>query len=250
MLWAACAVLTPILILIALYYSLTVLRALDPVRHPGAGARRAFAFAALRLSQREERPGIREASAIFATGAVAALALALTFALEKGWLTVALALMVPGIALISNRSRCRCCASSAALLILLVMGRIASTRASSAGRRQTPIFNWLLWGYGVPAVSFWLAGKILRRRADDVPARMADSAAILFTALTAMLEIRHLMNDGDIYRPRVGTRRSRLADLDLARDGDRPRAPARAQWQHHPRGRSMYLRRAGTLRHR
>ena len=63
----------------------------------------------------------------------------------------------------------------------------------------TPIFNWLLYGYGVPAASFWYAGHLLRKRADDRPSRMVDSAAILFTVLLACLEIRHFTNDGDIY---------------------------------------------------
>ncbi len=205
MLWAACAVVTPILILIALYYSLTSYGRSIPFALLALALAGAFAFAALSLSQREERPGIREASAIFATGAIAALALALTFALEKGWLTVALALMVPGIAWISNRQPVPMLRQLCGVLIFLVMARIAiDPRIVGGDVGRTPIFNWLLWGYGVPAICFWLAGKILRQRADDVPARMADSAAILFTALTAMLEIRHLMNDGDIYRPQVG----------------------------------------------
>src|SRR5262249_19553966 len=62
------------------------------------------------------------------------------------------------------------------------------------------IFNWLLYGYGVPAAAFWLAGHLLRKRADDVPTRMTEAAAILFTVLVAFLEIRHYVNDGDIYR--------------------------------------------------
>jgi uncharacterized membrane protein len=49
-------------------------------------------------------------------------------------------------------------------------------------------------------VSFWVAGYLLRKRADDIPARMADSAAILFTVLTAFLQIRHYINGGDIAR--------------------------------------------------
>ena len=204
MLWAACAALTPILILIALYYSLASYGRSIPFAILALALAGAFAFAALRLSQREERPGIREASAIFASGAVAALALALTFALEKGWLTVALALMAPGIAWISNRQPVPMLRPLCGAIIFLVMARTAIDPRIVKDVGRTPIFNWLLWGYGVPAVSFWLAGKILRQRADDVPARMADSAAILFTALTAMLEIRHLMNDGDIYRPRLG----------------------------------------------
>jgi peptide/nickel transport system permease protein len=41
---------------------------------------------------------------------------------------------------------------------------------------------------------------ILRRRGDDLASRSVESAAITFTVLTVMLQIRHLMNDGDIYR--------------------------------------------------
>jgi uncharacterized membrane protein len=133
------------------------------------------------------------------------LALALTFALEKGWLTVSLALMAPGIAWIANRQPVPMLRQLCGAIIFLVMARIAiDLRIVGDDIGRTPIFNWLLWGYGVPAVSFLVAGKLLRQRADDVPARMADSAAILFIALTAMLQIRHLMNDGDIYRPGVG----------------------------------------------
>jgi uncharacterized membrane protein len=205
MLWAACAVLTPILIMIALYYSLTSYGRSIPFAIMSLALAALFALAALQLWQREEREGIREASAIFAVGAVAALALALTFALEKGWLTVALALMVPGIALIADKQPMPILRNLCGAIILLVMARIAlDPRIVGSDVGKMPIFNWLLWGYGVPAVSFWFAGKVLRRRDDDVPARMADSAAILFTALTFMLEIRHLMNDGDIFRPRVG----------------------------------------------
>jgi len=66
---------------------------------------------------------------------------------------------------------------------------------------RTPIFNWLLYGYGVPALSFWVAGWLLRRRADDVPARIADAGAILFTVLLVILQIRHFVTAGDLYRP-------------------------------------------------
>ncbi len=72
----------------------------------------------------------------------------------------------------------------------------------------TPIFNWLLYGYGIPAASFWLGGRLLRQRADDPPSRMVDAAAILFTVLLAFLEIRHFINDGDIYRPAAASPRS------------------------------------------
>jgi len=143
---------------------------------------------------------LASAAAIFAAGAVAALALALTFALDKGWLTVGLALMVPGIAWISERRPLPALRYLAAAMIVLVLLRVGyEPRIVGNDVGTTPFFNWLLYGYGVPAAAFWYAGYLLRRRADDVPARMADSAAILFTVLLAVLQIRHYMNNGNIF---------------------------------------------------
>jgi len=86
-------------------------------------------------------------------------------------------------------------------VIILVLLRIGyEPRIVGDDIGTTPFFNWLLYGYGVPAASFWYAGYLLRRRADDVPTRMAEAAAILFTVLLAMLEIRHYMNNGDVFR--------------------------------------------------
>ena len=157
------------------------------------------------LAKREPRPGSPSAAAIFATGSIAALALALTFALEKGWLTVALALMVPGIAWVAEQRPLPWLRWLCGILVALV---VAAHRLRAAHRRRdvgtTPIFNWILYGYGMPALAFWVAGWLLRRRADDVPARMVDAGAILFTVLTAFLEIRHYIYGGDIYYPSAG----------------------------------------------
>ena len=68
----------------------------------------------------------------------------------------------------------------------------------------TPIFNWLLWGYGIPAASFWAGSIFLRRGGDDAPLRTVESAAILFTVLLAFMEIRHAVNNGDVYRQSAG----------------------------------------------
>ena len=92
-------------------------------------------------------------------------------------------------------------------------GRRASPiepRIVGADLGATPIFNWLLYGYGIPAAAFWLAGWLLRRRADDLPARIVDAGAILFTVLLAILEIRHYVTGGDIYRPSSGVTEAAL----------------------------------------
>src|SRR5262249_16101130 len=149
-----------------------------------------FSVATETITRREPRPGSASAAALFAVGSIASLALALTLSLEKGWLTVALALIVPGIAWVEQQRPVAFLRWIAAAVVALVFARIAwEPRIVGSDVGTTPIVNWLLWGYGVPALSFWVAGWMMRKRADDLPARMVDSAAILFTVLLAFLQI-------------------------------------------------------------
>ena len=210
-LWSACAVFAPLAILAALYYRIAAFDRSIPFASVALLLAALAAAATESLNRRAPRPGLAASGAIFATGAVAALALALTMALDKGWLTVALALMVPGIAWISERRPLPALRSLAAAVTVLVLARIArEPRIVGADVGTVPIFNWLLYGYGIPAAAFWLAGWRLRRRADDAPARIVDLAAILFTLLLAFLEIRHFMTGGDVYRQTSG-----LAEIAL-----------------------------------
>ncbi|MCC6888219.1 MAG: DUF2339 domain-containing protein [Hyphomicrobiales bacterium] len=201
-LWAASAVLVPLAILIALYYRIYLFERSLPFAGISLLLSALFALATEALARRAPRPGGAAAAAIFATGSIAALALALTMALEKGWLTVALALMVPGIAWVADRRPLPALRVLVGVLVGAVLVRIAWNPAivGTGNLGSMPIFNWLLWGYGVPAAAFWLGGHLLRRRADDAPARMADAAALLFAVLLAFLEIRHYMTGGALYR--------------------------------------------------
>ena len=181
-------------------------RSFAAVRRARAAARRALSRSPPKLlTQREPPPGHGVGSALFATGALAALALALTFALEKGWLTIALALMVPGAAWIAEKRPLPWLRWLAAIMVAVVVG---AHRLGAAHRRQrlgtTPIFNWLLTVTACRRASFWLAGWLLRRRRDDLPARTVDAAAILFTVLLVVLEIRHYVTGGDMYQPSAG----------------------------------------------
>ena len=198
--WATAGVFAPLAILAALYYRI-------------AGFERSITFAALALllaalfgyatevlTRREPRPGSAAAQAIYATGAVAALALALTLALEKGWLTVALAFMVAGIAWISLARPLPMLRWLAAAMVVIALLRLVwDPRIVGDQIGATPIFNWLLYGYGGPALAFWIGGTLLRRRGDDVPGRIVDAGAVLFTVLLAAVEIRHYAHNGDLY---------------------------------------------------
>jgi uncharacterized membrane protein len=211
LLWSAAAAFTPIAVLAALYYRIAKLEPSMAFALTALVLSALYALAVERLDKRPPRPGLAGAAALFATGAVAAFALALTMALEKGWLTVALALMVPGIAWVADRRPLPALRVLAAAIGVLVAARLVwEPRILGEGVGTTPIFNWLLYGYGIPAAAFWLGGHLLRRRADDVPARMIDSGAVVLTVLAAFLQIRHLVNHGDVYRDS-----SSLAELAL-----------------------------------
>ncbi|MEJ0075640.1 MAG: DUF2339 domain-containing protein [Alphaproteobacteria bacterium] len=203
-LWAATAAAAPLAILVALYYRIYVFDRSLPFAALALLIAALFALAAEFIGKREPHPGSASAAAIFATGSIAALALALTFALEKGWLTVALALMVPGTAWVSEKRPLPWLRWLCGILVALVMARIAWEPRIVADAGATPIFNWILYGYGIPALAFWVAGFILRKRADDVPTRMVEAGAVLFTVLCAFLEIRHYIHGGDIYYRSAG----------------------------------------------
>ena len=205
MLWAACGVVLPLALLVALYYRVTELDRSLPFAGLALLLAALFGLATEKLVQREPRPGLMAASAMFATGTLAALALTLTFALEKGWLTIALALMVPAAAWVSGERPLPWLRSLAAIMVGIVAARLAhEPRIVGDDLGTTPIFNWLLYGYGVPAASFWLGGWLLRKRADDAPAHIVDAGAILFTVLLAVTETRHYITGGDIYAPMRG----------------------------------------------
>jgi uncharacterized membrane protein len=203
--WSAAAGFTPLALLVALYARIAHLDRSIPFAILAILLAGAYGAATEILSKRDSRPGLAISIALFATGTLGALALALTFALEKGWLTIALALMSMGTAWISMQRPIPFLRALCAILAGIVVLRIGyEPRIVGDAVGTTPVFNWLLWGYGIPALSFWIGSMFLRRRGDDAALRTVESAAILFTVLLAFMEIRHAINGGDVYRYTTG----------------------------------------------
>jgi uncharacterized membrane protein len=199
MLWAGSAVFAPLAILVALHWRIGAHDHSIPFAALALILAGLYAGATELLQRRPHAPGMAAAVAIFAVGGVGGLALALTFALKEGWLTVALGLMVPGIAWIAQQRPVPALRWLAGAMVAVLAARVIWFPEVVEGLGTTPVFNWLLWGYGVPAAGMWLAAWIMRKRADDIPARMVDGGAILFTVLTVFLEVRHYIHAGDIY---------------------------------------------------
>src|SRR5207245_8952404 len=55
----------------------------------------------------------------------------------------------------------------------------------------TPIVNWLLYGYGVPAASFIIATRQFGSRRDDLLVAVLEAGSALFSLLLLSLELTH-----------------------------------------------------------
>ena len=140
-----------------------------------------------------QRPGLASASALYAIGALAALAFALTLLLERAWLTLALGLMVAGIAWVYTFRPLPHLRWVAALSGAGVLLRVLWDPAiNGADVGQTILFNWLLPGYGLPALATAAASVMLRRRrGEDAPVRILEALAMVFAALLVIVQVRH-----------------------------------------------------------
>lgn len=146
------------------------------------------------------------ALAAYAVGCVAALGAGLTIALERGMLTVSLALLVAAIAWVEARRPLAALRPTALAVAAVVIARVVwDPRIVGDDLGTTILFNPLLYGYGVPTLCFaYAAWRFGRTPGDPRPVPVFEALAIVFTALTATLEIHHAMNGGDLFAPVSG----------------------------------------------
>lgn len=134
----------------------------------------------------------------FAAGTTAAMALAFTMALDRGYLTVAFAVTALTTSIFAVVDRIPLLRYVVVAIGVIVLGRLVWDPAIMGdGVGTWPVFNWLLLGYGAPAVAFLAAGRILARERDDLAVRLCDGLGILFAGLLVFYEIHHALNGGD-----------------------------------------------------
>jgi len=197
--YAGAASVGPLLALVAAYWRVTEFeRSLSFALVAGVLAL-AFVSAAqwLMRLRPEEDAAIRLGLGATASAALAAVALGLTFALEKGMLTVAFALSALGAAWIAARIAIPSLRYAVGAIGLIVLGRLIWEPTIVGGDPGPVIFNWLLWGYGVPAVAFWLASRLMERTGRDRVVQLTEGLGIVFAALLVFFQIRHAVHAGD-----------------------------------------------------
>ncbi|MGH1418309.1 MAG: DUF2339 domain-containing protein [Hyphomicrobiaceae bacterium] len=206
----AIAMTSPILLALALsYLRVTHFDFSLPFGLVGAALAALFAVLADRFDARgkieENRVGHMVAS-IAAVGAVGALSFALVTCLGRGYLTMAFALTAFGAAYVAVKRDMPILRYIIIPIGLIVLGRLIwDPRIMGDAVGNWPIFNWLLVGYGVPALAFGGAAWMLGRKGvDDVTVKFAQALAIVFAAFLAFFEIRHYVHDGNILASTTG----------------------------------------------
>ena len=154
--------------------------------------------AAERVARHRDAAGLTGALGAYAVGITAALGLAFAMAFEEAWLTVALALQIPALAIIHDRLSLTPIRRVAWVIAAIVIVRLVlnySVFDYSFG--AVPGLGWMLYGYGIPMIAFYWSARRFRESQDDSLVRLLEAGAIAFATLLATLEIRQLVA-GDI----------------------------------------------------
>ncbi|WP_210497204.1 DUF2339 domain-containing protein [Microvirga antarctica] len=195
--YAGAAAVTPLLALVAAYWRVAGFeRDLSFALVAGFLAL-AFVLAATRFARMGATSTLRLGLGAVASAALGALALGLTFALDKGMLTVAFALTGLATAWIADRLALPALRYAVGAIGLVVLGRLIWDPAIVPGNPGPVLVNWLLWGYGIPALSFWLASRFLERSGRDRIVQLTESLSFVFATFLIFFEIRHALHAGD-----------------------------------------------------
>ncbi|MEI2735221.1 MAG: DUF2339 domain-containing protein [Rhodoblastus sp.] len=202
--YAGAAAVAPLAILAVVYLRLARSEASPPFALLAGLLAAAFVLAAHYFRRGEgpdAAPATKLALGAFATAALAALALGFVFVFDKGVLTVALSVAALAAAYVATRLDLAALRYAVAVMGFVVLGRLVwEPRIVGEALGSTPVVNWLLFGYGVPALAFGLAARNMRLAGgEDLPVRVAQSLTILFSGLLVFFETRHALNGGDPY---------------------------------------------------
>ncbi|AZO24843.1 DUF2339 domain-containing protein [Mesorhizobium sp. M1E.F.Ca.ET.045.02.1.1] len=199
--WAAWGVIAPLVVLTALWLTFGDIDRDFGYALPALLLVLIFAAGGEWIARGEEPPlGGGPAVSFALAGAGVAALLMLHMAFGSGWTTVLLgaAAVVPALA---TRWRSYPVLGWIAVgTAVAVLGRVAfdPTIVGAAALSRTPVVNWLLLGYGVPALAFGFTAWQLARTTNGRPRLVMEAASALFALLTVAMLVRHAMHGGVI----------------------------------------------------
>jgi uncharacterized membrane protein len=139
-----------------------------------------------------DREQLRVALGLYAAEVVAFISLGLAMTLEEAWLSVALSLQLPALAWIHGRLKVDLLRTIAAIVAATVLVRLVlNENVFAYALDKDQLFNWILYGYGVPCAAFFWAARTFSKSANDVLVAMLEAGALVFGVLLASFEIRY-----------------------------------------------------------
>jgi uncharacterized membrane protein len=189
--WAGLSLLGALLILAAGYarsrfFTTDLLWAITATAAAGI----AVSLAGALNRRREERP-YRLALGFYAAAAIAGVSFAFAFVFREAWLTVALALQLPALAWLERSLDLKELRKLALAVAAIILVRLAlNPYVLSYETNHALGTQWILYGYGVPALAFLAAGRLFRQSLNDLSVTVMESGAFVFALLLVALEIR------------------------------------------------------------
>ncbi|MER8955378.1 DUF2339 domain-containing protein [Mesorhizobium sp. M0833] len=199
--WAAWSAVAPLVILLALWSTFGNLDRDLAYAAVAAVLVGVFVAGGEWIARGEAPPLTGGAAVSFALGgaAIAGL-LMLHMAFGSGWTTILLgaAAAVPALATRWRSYPVLGWISVGAVIAVLGRAAFDPTIVGAEFLSKTPVFNWLLLGYGVPALAFGFAAWQLARTTNGRPRFAMEAGAALFCLLTVAMLVRHAMHGGVI----------------------------------------------------
>ncbi|MGB0749932.1 MAG: DUF2339 domain-containing protein [Magnetospiraceae bacterium] len=196
--WGTLATAVPVLTLVIAYWRIEA-RGVD-YYWLGIGLALAAVYVASAAFWVKKRfiPGMDHALALNIVGAFAGIAFALTMGLERSWLTVGLALLVPGFAWIDRKLDLSWLRWPAMVLALAVGVRMVMNNDLIHLPDGLQGIAWLAYGYLIPAAAFRVSWVWFRRQKDDVAITILRAGTVGAVMLFLSLSLRHGFG-GDVF---------------------------------------------------
>ena len=153
-----------------------------------------FLVGAERLARwRESMAGATEALGYFAAGVAFFIAVAVALELNREWITVAYAVEFAAVAGIAAHLGLHAMRRLCWLLLAVVVVRfVLNPEILKYPLGVTPIFNWILWGYGLSIAALVVGLRFLRPTGDEGLVRATEAAIALLVFVLLTLEVRSI----------------------------------------------------------
>ncbi len=159
----------------------------------------ASAYAGLLIAkQGESANGLVRSSAFYVAGAAAYALIAIHLLLTPAWTGIAMAIVAAALAYPKLRNSHPLVPWLVPAFAIATMARFALD-PSVVGYETlstTPVLNWLLAGYGIPALAFAVSAYWLANNKDRMPSLIMQGIAVTATLAGAAVLVRHGMNNG------------------------------------------------------